>query len=386
MKKAGRYIIFIGVLLGLALSFTRLEAQLLQTKAEQAFLMDAYSGVVLLEKDSDVLMSPASMSKLMTSLLVFEALEDGRIKLGDLFLVSDNAWKKGGAPSGGSTMFAKRGSRVPVDALLRGVIVQSGNDASIVLAEGLAGSEEVFSRHMTERAHELGLTKSSFVNATGWPDPGQKMTARELAVLAKYIIKNYPQYYGMYSEKSFTWNDIKQQNRNPLLYANIGADGLKTGHTEESGYGLVASAVSGERRLILVINGLKSKQDRAQEAQRIMNWGFRNFNNYKIFDREEGVLRAPVWHGEYRTVPLIAQKQFSAVIPRRLFRKMSVSVEYKSPLIAPLKKGKVVGEARVFVPGMEPQKVPVVIGMDMERKGFFRRTFSSLIYLTLGKI
>ena len=360
-------------------------AQALESRAQYALLMDASSGIVLYEKNADSLMSPASMSKLMTVLMVFEAIEENRITLDEEFRVSDDAWRRGGTSSGGSTMFLKARSRVSVENLLRGVIIQSGNDASIALAEGLGGGEETFAEMMTDRALDLGMTNSTFKNATGWPNPEHKTTARDLALLARYLILQYPEYYSMFAERDFTWNGITQSNRNPLLYAGIGADGLKTGHTEDSGYGLVASAEQNGRRLILVINGLESKRERAREANRMMNWGFRSFSSDILATSDDIILRAPIWQGEFSTVGLSPQKDFKVLLPHRGKRKMVVTATYEKPLMAPIKKGTVVGSLRMTAPGIDTQEVPLVTASDVVREGTFSRALSALAYLIFGE-
>ena len=257
------------------------------TMASYAYLIDYDTGAVLMDKNADELMAPASMSKLMTAYILFEKIQKGQISLDDEFEVSVNAWKKGGEKSGSSTMFLKPNSKVKVHDLIRGIIIQSANDACITVAENIAGSEENFAAEMTLRAREIGLEKSTFANSTGWPDKNQMMTPKELALLSQKLITQFPEFYKIYSEKSFKYNGIKQENRNPLLYSMPDqADGLKTGHTTKSGYGLVGSAKSkdGNRRLILVVNGLKSMKERGSEAKKIMEWGLRNFDNYTLFE------------------------------------------------------------------------------------------------------
>ena len=326
-------------------------AQAVETKASYALLIDAETGVALFEKNADARMSPASMSKLMTVLMAFEALESGAVTGEEAFFVSDDAWRRGGASSGGSTMFLKARSRVSVLDLLRGVIIQSGNDACIALAEGLAGSEPAFAELMTERAQELGMTRSNFVNSTGLPDPEHKTTARDLATLARELINNHADYYRLFSERDFTWNNIRQTNRNPLLYANIGADGLKTGHTNESGYGLVASAEQNGRRLILVINGLNSKRERAREARKLMTFGFRNFSRDLLVEAGQSVTELPVWHGDEARVNVTTKQRFDIVTPRSGRRKMVATVTYEKPVLAPIKTGDKLGKLRVTLPG-----------------------------------
>ena len=356
----------------------------LDTKADYALLMDAQTGVVLFEKNADARMSPASMSKLMTVLMAFESLDSGAVAADEKFFVSDDAWRRGGAASGGSTMFLKARSRVAVEDLLRGVIIQSGNDACIALAEGLAGSEDVFAQMMTERAQELGMRKSTFMNATGLPHPEHKTTARDLAILAQHLINNHSNLYSLFSERDFTWNNIRQTNRNPLLYANIGADGLKTGHTSESGYGLVASAEQNGRRLILVVNGLNSKRERAREARRLMTYGFRNFQKELLVEAGEIVTQVPVWHGDEAEVKATPERRFDIITPRTGKRKMVATVTYDKPILAPVKKGDQIGVLKITLPGLESQETVLVAAEDVGRSAVIGRAISSLIYLIVG--
>ena len=359
-------------------------AQAIETKASYALLLDAETGVALFEKNADARMSPASMSKLMTVLMAFEALESGAISADEEFFVSDDAWRRGGAGSGGSTMFLKARSRVSVLDLLRGVIIQSGNDACIALAEGMAGSEPAFAEIMTERAQELGMSRSRFINSTGLPDPDHKTTARDLAILARELINNHADYYRLFSERDFTWNNIRQTNRNPLLYANIGADGLKTGHTQESGYGLVASAEQNGRRLILVINGLNSKRERAREARKLMTFGFRNFQRDLLVEAGQQVADLPVWHGDEATVKVTTKQRFDIVTPRSGRRKMVATVTYENPVLAPIKAGDKLGKLRVTLPGLVPQEVDLVAAEDIDKGNIIGRAIDSLIYMMVG--
>ncbi|MFQ5763817.1 MAG: D-alanyl-D-alanine carboxypeptidase family protein, partial [Rhodospirillales bacterium] len=311
----------------------------METLARQAILVETATGAVLFEKNADEPMPPASMSKMMTVFMMFERLRDGSLSLDDTFLVSENAWRRGGAKSGGSTMFLEPGKRVRVEDLIRGIIVQSGNDACIVVAETLAGSEEAFAEEMTGRGRDLGMRHTVFRNATGWPDPEHLTTARDLAVLARRTVEDFPEYYHYYAEKEFTYNGIRQINRNPLLYREVEADGLKTGHTKASGYGLAASATQGERRLILVVNGLATKRDRSREPDRLLGWGFREFNNYKLFTAGEVVTQADVWLGEEATVPLVIENEMLITFPRKARRGMKVVVRFENPIAAPIAKG-----------------------------------------------
>ncbi len=360
-------------------------AHAIETRATHAILLDHETGMVLFEHNPDTLMSPASMSKLMTVLMVLEAVEDGRISMSDKFFVSDDAWRRGGSKSGSSTMFLNARSRVSVENLLRGVIIQSGNDACIALAEGLGGSEPGFAEMMTERARDLGMKNSTFMNSTGWPHVDHKTTARDLAYLTMHLIKHHTSSYGMFAERSFTWNGITQQNRNPLLYANMGADGLKTGHTQESGYGLVASAEQNGRRLILVLNGLQSKKERATEARKLMNWGFRAFTNEILATPDDVLVRAPVWQGEFARVGLAPSKAFRVVLPRTGLRKMVVTASYDKPVLAPITKGTPVGKLRVTLPGLETQEIDLVTTANIEREGMLARALSAISYVIFGE-
>lgn len=361
-----------------------ISAQAIETKASYALLLDAETGVALFEKNADARMSPASMSKLMTVLMAFEALESGAISADEEFFVSDDAWRRGGAGSGGSTMFLNARSRVSVLDLLRGVIIQSGNDACIALAEGMAGSEPAFAEIMTERAQELGMSRSRFINSTGLPDPDHKTTARDLAILARQLINNHADYYRLFSERDFTWNNIRQTNRNPLLYANIGADGLKTGHTQESGYGLVASAEQNGRRLILVVNGLNSKRERAREARKLMTFGFRNFQRDLLVEAGQQVAELPVWHGDEATVKVTTKQRFDIVTPRSGRRKMVATVTYENPVLAPIKTGDRLGKLRVTLPGLVPQEVDLVAAENIDKGNIFGRSIDSLLYIMVG--
>lgn len=354
------------------------------TKAPHAFLMDADTGTVLLAKDADLPMPPASMSKLMTVFMLFEALQEGRVSLDSMFSVSENAWSKGGASSGSSTMFLQPHSQVRVEDLLRGIIVQSGNDACIVVAENLAGTEAEFAAEMTRRARELGLTDSHFANATGWPDPDHKMSAHDLAFLSREIVNRFPEFYSVFSEKTFTYNDIKQGNRNPLLYRFAGADGLKTGHTQESGFGLTASAKVGDRRLILVINGLASNKERSEESERLLSWGFSEFVNTTLFKKGDKVDVAEVWLGNAPTVDLQAPEPLTITLPRGVRRDMKVSVVIDQPIPAPIKAGARIGTLKVTAPGMDPIEKPLVAATSVDRLGLAGRIVAAAKYLFWG--
>ncbi len=363
----------------IALAAGTAAAQTFDTPATHAILVDDATGTVLFEKNADDLMPPASMSKLMTLLLVFERLREGAISMEDTMRVSERAWRMGG-----SRMFVEHDSRVSVSDLLRGVIVQSGNDACVVLAEGLSGSEEAFAEEMTRRAREIGLTHSTFRNATGWPDPDHRMTAHDLVVLARYIIDEFPEYYAIFSETEFTYNGIKQGNRNPLLYKEIGADGLKTGHTEESGYGLVASAMRNGRRLILVVNGLDTVNQRSQETERLLDMGFREFNNYALFAANDVVEQAPVWLGDESSIPLVLEQDVLLTMSRKSRRDMKVTVSYESPVAAPIEKGQRVAQLRIEAPEMEPVVRDLVAAETVGRLGFVGRMGAAVNHIIWG--
>lgn len=350
-----------------------------ETPARQAILVDMTTGSVLLEKNADELVPPASMSKIMTLYMVFERLKDGSLSLDDTFLVSAKAWRKGG-----SKMFVEVDKRVRVEDLLRGVIVSSGNDAAIVLAEGLAGTEELFAEEMTRRAREIGLEHSVFKNATGWPDPEHLMTARDLAILAQHTIENFPGLYPYYAETAFTYNGIRQENRNPLLNKRTGADGLKTGHTEASGYGLTASVERDGRRLILVVNGLAGVRERATESARLIEWGLREFDTYALFKAGEVVEEAEVWFGEAARVPLVVASDVVVTLPRKARVEMTVAVRYEGPIPAPIEAGAQIAKLVVSAPGIQPVEFPLVAGAGVERLGLFGRLSTTFNYLLWG--
>ena len=351
----------------------------IETSASNAFLIDADTGAVLLDKNADVPMPPASMSKIMTVYMILERLKDGRLSLEDTFPVSEMAWRKGG-----SKMFVEVGSRVAVEDLLRGIVVQSGNDACIVVAEALSGTEERFAEEMTVRAGEIGLENSTFKNATGWPDDGHTMTARDLAMLAELTIEQFPEFYHYYSELNFTYSDIRQGNRNPLLYRDMGADGLKTGHTEASGYGLTSSVLRNGRRLILVVNGLGSGKERARESERLLEWGFREFDNYTLFRAGDTVDSASVWLGEAAEVPLVVETDLVRTLPRTARADMRVIVTYEGPLPAPIERGERIATLVVTAPDVETLMVPLVAGASVGQLGRFGRMSAAFEHLLWG--
>jgi D-alanyl-D-alanine carboxypeptidase (penicillin-binding protein 5/6) len=340
----------------------------MSTPAGAAFVKDLASGAVLLAKNPDEPRPTASMSKLMTLLLVFEALDSGRLSLDDEFRTSAKA-----ASLGGSKMFIREGGRVAVRDLLRGVIVQSGNDASVALAEALAGTEEAFAERMNARGAELGLTNSHFENATGWPEEGHEMSVRDLATLAAHIIENHPEYYRIHSERSFTWDGITQRNRNPLLGVVEGADGLKTGHTQEAGYGLVGSATRGGRRIVMVLAGLETAGQRRQEAERLMNWAFRAFETETLHAAGEPVVEAEVWVGAKPRVALAPARDVILTAPLGDLERAEVTAHFDSPVPAPVQKGDRIGEIEIAVPGLDPVRVPLEATEDVGPGGFLVR-------------
>jgi D-alanyl-D-alanine carboxypeptidase (penicillin-binding protein 5/6) len=354
-------------------------ARAYETPAHAAILVDLQTGQELYAKNPDQPLPPASMSKLMTVLMVFERLADGSLSLDDTFPVSEKAWRKGG-----SKMFVEVGSRVRVEDLLRGIIVQSGNDACIVVAEALAGTEEAFAAQMTRRGRDLGLTSSTFKNASGWPDPEHLMSVRDLARLATIIIENYPQYYGIFAEREFTFSDIRQYARNPLLHQDVGADGLKTGHTVEAGYGLTASAVRDGRRLVMVIAGLNGPKDRAREAERLLEHGFRDFKNYQLYAQGDAVDHADVWLGSTGTVPLVVPEDVFVTLTPEARRDLQVKVVYDGPIPAPVADGSELAYLEIVAPGLEPRKVPLVAGEAVQAASVFGRVTSAIEYLIWG--
>ena len=339
---------------------------LIETTAKQAIVVDYDTGAVLFERNADEKMPTSSMSKVMTMYAVFDALKNEAIKLDDKLLVSEKAWRKGG-----SKMFVEVDKKIPVEDLIRGVIVQSGNDATIVLAEGLAGTEDTFAERLTEKAHEIGMTNSNFKNASGWPDPEHYSTARDLATLADSLIRNFPEYYSYYAEQEFTYNNIKQRNRNPLLYRNIGADGVKTGHTEAGGYGLIGSGKQGERRVILVVNGLKDEKARAQESAKLLDWGLNRFTNHVMFTADETVETARVVMGKQENVSATTGKDLLVTVPKIAMKDIKVTANFSEPLLAPIKKDAEIGTLRIEIPNMNAIEHPLYAAETVESLGFF---------------
>lgn len=361
-----------------------LDASAIESKARNLILMDYDTGQYLYTKDADKMIPPASMSKLMTVYMIFSKLKDGSLSLDDTFTVSENAWRKGGAASGGSTMFLSIGDKVRVEDLLKGIIIQSGNDACIVAAENLAGSEDDFAAEMNKKAREIGLSNSNFANATGLPHPDHRMSVEDLAKLARRIIAEYPQYYHLFSQKEFVYHNIRQGNRNPLLYSMQSADGLKTGHTEEAGFCLTASAKRGDRRLIGVMTGLKSNKERSEEADKIMNWGFREFDNYTILKKGTKVDDIPVWYGQQPEVGMLVSEDVVRTLKKNKSDKIKLTAVYDKPVKAPVKAGQQLGYVKAEIPGQEDLQIPLIAAKDVAKVGVWGKISKNIKYLLLG--
>ena len=357
------------------------------TKAQRAILMDAETGAVLFQQNADQLAPPASMSKLMTLAVLFRAIKTGRIKLTDEFVMSVNAWRNGGAPSGTSAMMVPVNTKATVNELLQGIIVQSGNDAAMCIAEGMAGTEAAFARMMNEEARRIGLTKSTFANATGLGDPNHLMTARELAMLARYIISEYPDFYPLFAQKEFLYRKHRFINRNPLLSANIGADGLKTGHIAASGYGLVGSAVQDGKRLIVVVGGLEKAPQRKDEAVKLLDWGFKSFSAVRVFDEGEIIGKARVWGGTTWYVPLAAKGEVTFTLPKYpANQRLSAEIVYKAPLKPPVKKGDQVATLKISSSSSASTEVPLYATEDVRKGGIVRQGMDSLVLMALRRL
>ncbi len=349
-------------------------AESIDTTATEAYVLDFDTGAVLLDKNAETQIQPASLSKLMTVYLLFDALKKGEVKLEDTFPVSKEAW----ALNEGSTMFVGIGSQIKIEDLIRGIIVQSGNDACLVVAEGLAGTEEAFVERMNKKAQELGLKDSQFDNPHGLEDPKQLMTAHDVAWLAHHLIADFPEYYHYFSEKEFVFNGIKQGNRNPLLYKDPTVDGLKTGHLSISGYSVAVSAKRDGRRIITVLIGTHSMQERSDEAAKVLDWAFREYDNYTVAKAGSVLADAPVWMGEEATVPLAVGKDLLVTLPRAAHDKLSAKAVFDGPIPAPITAGQEVGKVVISVPGMADMEVPLVAGKEVPKLGFFGRMFASL--------
>ena len=350
------------------------------SNAKQAVLIDADTGYVLYEKNADELTAPSSMSKMMTVYLIFEKLQNGTLSLTDQLEVSKAAWAKRG-----SRMFLEENSQVSVEDLLRGIIVQSGNDACVVIAEAFSGTEENFSEELNIKAREIGLENSNFTNSTGWPDEGHLSTARDLSIIAIKTVQNFPEYYHFYAEESFEYNGINQRNRNTLLNKPVGVDGLKTGHTEAGGHGLAASALRKNQRLIMVINGLSSNKERTAEAIKLLEWGYRNFTNFDLLKEGMTVLQAKVWLGDKKTVPLVINEDTKITIPNESRDKLQFKVEYDSPISAPIEEGTKIAELEITAPGIDSLRIPLYAGSTITSLGPLSKLLSVVNYFVWGE-
>ena len=350
----------------------------MDTSAQWAFIIDYNTGAVLMDKQADVEMPPSSMTKLMTAYIVYSKLKAGTLRLDQTLPVSEHAWR-----TQGSKMFVELGSQIPVEMLIRGMIIQSGNDACIVLAEGIAGSEEQFVELMNTEAKKLGLTHTEFRNCTGWPDPAHHMSCRDIATLAQAIIKDFPEYYHFDAEKTFTYHGIVQYNRNPLVQRGM-ADGLKTGHTEAGGYGVVGSAERSGRRVIMVLNGMPTSRDRVEESVRLMGWAFANFQNVTLFSANDVIENAPVYLGSRPSVPLVGGRNLTLTMPSAWRRNAHIAIAYDSPIPAPIRAGDVVGKLTVTGQGVPQTEVPLLAGEDVSRLGIPGRAVAVLQHLVTG--
>ncbi len=367
-----------------AIMLAAANAWAIDTKARNMVLVDYDTGEYMYEKNISEPIPPASMSKLMTIYMIFDKLRNGSLSLDDTFKVSENAWRKGGAPSGGSTMFLAIGDEVKVDELLKGIIIQSGNDACIVAAENIAGDEDSFVDAMNAKAKEIGLNNSHFANVTGLPHPDHRMSVEDLAKLARLIIKEFPQFYHLFSQKEFVYNNIRQGNRNPLLYSMPYADGLKTGHTEEAGFCLTASAKKGNRRIIGVMTGLSSNKERSEEAEKMMSWGFREYDNYNLAEKGKKVADIPVWYGTSETVPLVISQDVVKTIKKSARNQVKMIASYDKPVKAPIQMGQQLGVLKIEAPDMQTTEVPLVAGQTINKVGLWGKMVANLKYLLTG--
>lgn len=369
-----------GLCLACWLPVAHAAAPTIDTTARDAYVIDFNTGAVLLDKNGDARIPPASMSKLMTEYIVFSYLKEGRATLNDMLPVSEKAWR-----TQGSKMFVPLGGEVRLEDLLQGMIVQSGNDACIVLAEGLAGSTDAFVKLMNDKAKELGMTGSHFADVDGLPDPDEYMTAHDLAILARHLITDFPQYYHYDAEKEFTFNGIKQGNRNPLLYTDSTVDGLKTGHTDEAGYCLVASALRNGRRVIEVLAGMNTMQDRAGQGRTVLDWAFREFDDYTIAKAGVVIDRAPVWMGQAGQVPVAVAHDVVITLPRGDRTSMKVAAVYDGPVPAPVTAGQTVGKLTISTPDTQPIEVPLVTTQAVRPLGVFGHLAFNAAYLLFGR-
>lgn len=361
-------------------------AQSFQTQAPFAILVDVGNKTTLYEKGASEQIAPASLAKVMTAAIIFEELKQNRLKLEDEFVVSENAWRRGGAVAGGSAMFAVLGTRIKVTDLLHGLIVQSGNDSALILAEGVAGNEATFVERMNARARDLGLTRTNFTNSTGFGDPAQKSTLRDLAVLAQHVIETYPDLYKIFGVREFTWNKVRQQNRNPLLTMDIGADGLKTGMLTESGFSLLGSAVQNGKRLVVAVSGVPNARDRALEARKLLEWGFRAFESREIFSAGERIGEARVYGGERAAVPLMTRDAITLLLPKGNADKVVLKIVYTGPLVAPVPAGKEVAKLQIIRGTIKATEIPLLAAETIGQGTLQQRGLDALLELTAGNL
>ena len=369
------------LILALLISFllTSVSAAQMQTSAKQAIIVDMGTGMTLLDKNAEQQMPTSSMSKVMTAYMIFDALKQERITLQTEYPVSEKAWQKGG-----SKMFVEVGDRVSVENLLKGLIVQSGNDAAITLAEGLTGDEDAFATVMTQKAKELGMSKTNLKNASGWPDPDHYSTAKDLSTLAQKLIVEFPHEYSLYAIKEFTYAGITQPNRNPLLYRDMGVDGIKTGHTEAGGYGLMASGENDGRRIVLVVNGLESERDRANESARLMSWAMNAFENITLIQEGQVIENVKTLYAKTDTLPLTVNRDIRITVPKGQKNDVKIEVEYSAPIEAPLNKGAEIGKIHITIPQIGDFTVPLVAAADLEQSGILGRTVDKLKLMIFG--
>jgi D-alanyl-D-alanine carboxypeptidase (penicillin-binding protein 5/6) len=378
-RQFARFLPMVAIAASILTAIAAARAQDAGIAAQTVYIVDYQTGGVMLDKNSMARSEPASLTKMMTAYLAFEALREGKIKLTDTLPASQRA-----ARMQGSKMFIERGSEIKFEDLLRGVIVQSGNDACVVLAEGLAGSEEAFVERMNAKAKEFGMLGTHFANSSGWPDPDHYTTARDLAILAHHVIADFPEYYHYFSEIDFTYHGIKQGNRNPLLYKPVGADGIKTGYAEGPGYSLVSSGVQNGRRIIMVILGLDSKRSRSDEAIALWQWAFLDFDNYRVAKGGAPLVNAPVWLGQEDTVPVGPKDDVVLTLPRNTRNLVKATAVFDGPLAAPIAAGQVVGKLRLELPGARPTEVPLVATSGVKHLGTFGSMIVAAKYLIWG--
>jgi len=375
---------FFVLLAGLSLATGPARTAPFETKAKQAFMVDATSGTILFSKNADDRIPPASLAKLMTMETVFHAIKEGKASLNQEFRVSEHAWRTGGAPSGGSTMFAKLKSSIRLEDLIRGVIIQSANDGAIIIAEGMSGSEEKFAAEMNSRASAIGLEKSIFRNPTGLPAEGQVVTVRELAMLGMHIWRTYPEFYRIYAEPDFTWNKITQRNRNPLLAMKIGADGMKTGFTDASGYAIVGSAEASGTRVFLAMSGMASDKERAEEARKLLEWGMVGFARTPLFSAEDTIGSVAVFGGDATSVPVRAKGPIAIPLPRNADEKLAARIVYDGPVVAPIKQGDQIGSLNVWLGDTLTQETPLYAAADVGTGSFHQRAWAAARELAIG--